>query len=216
MTAVDFSGAAAEAGRGSTSLRREGCSPRETRPGPPPGRGGHQARAAGRIGAPRAVVADRQTEAVALLLGGDAHDRGVRLPGRVGERLGDDVIPATSTGSGTRPIAARSSSTPIEARRASVRSAGASPPLDKITGWMPRAISRRSSTIPFSSPVTRPISASSPAGCRTRRPAGNGCTSGRWLTRVPARWPHGPASYQEPSPPAAICPLVDITASSCR
>ena len=44
----------------------------------------------------------------------------------------------------------------------SVRRAGRSPPSDKITGWMPRAISRRSSTTPFSSPATRPISASSP------------------------------------------------------
>src|SRR6185369_17227729 len=96
-----------------------------------------QARAAGRIGAPRAVVADRQTEAVASLLGGDAHDRGVRMPGRVGERLGDDVIPAPSTGSGTRPIAARSSSTPIEVRRASFVSGTVTPaaicPLVAIT-----------------------------------------------------------------------------------
>jgi len=93
-----------------------------------------RARAADRIGASRAVVADRQTEAVASLLGGDAHDRGVRMPGRVGERLGDDVIPAPSTGSGTRPIAARSSSTPIEVRRASFVSGTVTPGRDLSIG----------------------------------------------------------------------------------
>src|SRR5579859_5073136 len=76
---------------------------------------------------------------------------------------------ATSTGSGSRPSVATSSWTAIAARRPSVRRAGPSPPSDKIAGWMPRAISRRSSTTPFSSSATRPIfvpSPGSPAGTR--------------------------------------------------
>src|SRR5260370_29292097 len=51
-----------------------------------------QARAAGGIDAAHAVVANREVEAVVSLLEGDAHDRRVRLPRRVRERLRDDVI----------------------------------------------------------------------------------------------------------------------------
>src|SRR2546430_5237057 len=51
-----------------------------------------QAGSAGRIGAARAVVADRQMQATVSLLKGDAHYRSARVPGRVGERLGTDVV----------------------------------------------------------------------------------------------------------------------------
>jgi hypothetical protein len=44
------------------------------------------------IGATRAVVANREAEPFVPLRDGDAHYRRVRVPGRVGERLRDDVI----------------------------------------------------------------------------------------------------------------------------
>ena len=100
----------------------------------PPSASTRSTRPLGGVGSPDAIVSNRQMQLGIVGFDGHFHHRGSGVFSRVGQRLGYDVIGPTSTESGNRRSTPRSRSTGTAERRASVLSAGPSPPLDRIAG----------------------------------------------------------------------------------
>jgi hypothetical protein len=98
-----------------------------------------------RAGAADAVVGDLDRRCPVLPVGANVEAPRSRVLGRVRERLGDDVVAAASTGSGSRSSGAETL-TGSGLRAASVSSAAARPRSLRICGSMPCASSRSSSS----------------------------------------------------------------------
>ena len=129
-----------------------------------------QAGAAGGIGAADAVVARRSTTTVAV----DARARATaracasRVPGDVGERLGDDEVGGRLDAGGSRSAGARDLDRYRRARPASASTAARRPRSLSTAGWMPRASSRSSAVACSSSAIASSSSAAPAVGVRRR------------------------------------------------
>ncbi len=120
----------------------------------------------GEVGATGTVVTDRDAQDGVCGVGfdGDRDGRGAGVLGRVGQRLGDDVVRADLDLAGQPPVGAQVEMD-RDRRAASERiEGGGQTPSTNIAGWMPSAISRSSSIAPVATVTARSSCAPSSGG----------------------------------------------------